>query len=88
MNKHYQHKEGVIETDLDDEIVLLDSDTRAMFSLNESGRLIWQALPESGTEGAVRTVVDNFDVSEEKARTDVDLLVDELLKAKLLSPGI
>lgn len=35
----------VLPTDLGDELVLMDSASSVMFSLNAAGRLLWQALP-------------------------------------------
>ena len=42
MTRTYTLKPGVIETDLEDELVLLDPKTQGMFSLNATGRVVAQ----------------------------------------------
>jgi hypothetical protein len=82
--ERYRRKPGVIETDLGDELVLLDPATREMFSLNATGRLLWRLLPDDGVEGVVRGIVDGFEVDEITARADALALVAELRRAGLV----
>lgn len=35
----------LLVTDLDDELILMDPGSAEMYSLNGSGRVLWQALP-------------------------------------------
>ncbi len=78
---------GVVETDLGDEVVLLDPHTRAMFSLNATGRVVWQYLDE-GTEAITARLVGQFEVSGERARSDVALVLADLRSAGLIQdPG-
>jgi hypothetical protein len=78
-------KPGLIETDLDRELVLLDPETRQMFSLNETGRIVWHALGETEDELA-RQLSDRFQTGLENARADVRRLLDELARAGLIVP--
>lgn len=84
METHFQPVTGIIETDLDTELVLLDPDTQAMYSLNKTGRAIWQALPTEGISGAAEAVASQFDVAAEQAQEDTVQLIDTLLKAGLI----
>ena len=84
MTTHYKPKADLIETDLDTELALLDPTTQAMFSLNKTGRLVWQSLPEKGVTGAAQFVATHFDISLEQAEKDTLSLVQDLLKAGLL----
>lgn len=82
----YRPREGVIETDLDDELVLLDPDTQQMYSLNETGRWLWRRLPES-PKALAQGLAESFAVGLEQARNDVAELLAELREAGLLAGG-
>lgn len=75
---------GVIETDLESELVLLDPSTQEMFSLNPSGRALWLALRHHPLADAAAHVADEFDVDVEQATSDALALLDQLLEAGLL----
>lgn len=83
----YKPKADLIETDLETELALLDPTTQAMFSLNKTGRLVWQVLPEKGIGGAAQVVADAFDISPEQAEKDTRALVETLLESGLLEPA-
>jgi hypothetical protein len=86
MSHVYAAAPHVIETDLGHELILLDPATQEMFSLNETGRRLWRALPAPETE-LVRAVVDAYDVSPDDAADDVRRLVAELLDRRLIEAG-
>jgi hypothetical protein len=83
-SQNYQPKQGVIETDLEDELVLLDPETREMFSLNSSGRLIWNNLATCDVSGLASVLREHFKVDNEQASHDVIQLIAELHKANLI----
>lgn len=83
----YKAAANLIETDLDSELVLLNPETQAMFSLNATGRVIWRALPQGGVTGASQAVVAQFEVDAAKAAQDTESLVANLLEAKLIEPA-
>jgi hypothetical protein len=84
-NPRFTRKPGLIETDLERELVLLDPETRLMFSLNETGRAVWRALGESEDELA-RRISGHFAIGLEAAREDVHRLLDDLARAGLIVP--
>ena len=84
MTMHYKPKADLIETDLDTELALLDPTTQAMFSLNKTGRLVWQSLTEKGVIGAAQSVATYFDIDLEQAEKDTLSLVEDLLEVGLL----
>lgn len=78
---------AVVETDLVDELVLLDPTTREMFSLNAAGRIVWRALGESADgarELAIARITEAFDVDAAVAAADVDALLGRLVDAGLV----
>jgi len=75
----------VIATDLANEMILLDSATGEMFSLNTTGRAIWQALDGRTAVAEISAAIERaFDVSPERVDTDVRQLLAALLEAGLI----
>ena len=86
MNRIWTLKPGVIETDLGDELVLLNPKTQGMFSLNNTGRIVWQGLKNTETlETIALSLEKTFTVTLEQASIDAQALMDELEKAGLIS---
>jgi hypothetical protein len=86
MTQTWTLKPGVIETDLDDELVLLDPKTQGMFSLNATGRVIWHGLKSAETlEVIAKALEQQFTVTLEQAQQDAQALIAELEKAGLIS---
>ena len=86
MTRTYTLKPGVIETDLDDELVLLDPNTQGMFSLNNTGRVIWHGLKNAESlEVIAQKLEQQFSVTLEQAQNDAGALIAELEKAGLIS---
>jgi len=84
----YKPKPSVIETNLETELVLLDPETREMFSLNPVGRAIWRALPERTVAALASEVTRTFDVGYDQALQDVREVLGELLDAGLIVPAV
>ena len=75
----------VIATDLDDELVLLNPATRAVFTLNDAGREIWMRLDDPATlDELVAVVVAAFAVDDATATHDVRRVLEELAVAGLV----
>ena len=86
MDRIWTLKPGVIETDLGDELVLLDPKTQGMFSLNNTGRVIWQGLKNTETlEMIASSLEQQFTVTLDQASLDAQALMSELEKAGLIS---
>jgi Coenzyme PQQ synthesis protein D (PqqD) len=75
----------VIETDLEQELVLLNPKTQNIFTLNVTGRFIWQTLHKHTLEEVISKVQHRFAVAPEQARADVLELVAALQQAGLVS---
>jgi hypothetical protein len=83
----YPHPQ-VVDTELDGgEVVLLHLDSKIYYSLNLTGRRIWQGLKQGLTlEGISRRLEEEFDVEAERADRSVLDLVNDLSKQKLVLP--
>ncbi|WP_161883200.1 PqqD family protein [Deinococcus alpinitundrae] len=78
----WQANAEVLVTALDDELVLMHPTSNQMFSLNPSGRLVWQALPR--TEAALAGLLTaQYDLSPEQAGQDVHALLLDLQNRQL-----
>jgi len=70
---------------LDGETVILLQSTGKYFGLNEVGSRVWEIVQTPCTfDGIVSRLTDEFAVNREKLELDVDRLLLEMLKAKLI----
>jgi hypothetical protein len=84
VSEHYQPNPSVIETELPGELILLDPETQEMFSLNESGRAVWRAIPGRSIGEVAELLSAEYEVEAEAAEADVRGLVARLTGAGLL----
>lgn len=79
---------SVVFTDLEDgSAVLLDLNSKFYYSLNDTGRLVWQVFdgePSVFVESLVNRIVEEYDVSEDEARRDVEEFIVNLSKEGLV----
>ena len=79
--------EALVAT-LSDGAVLLNLQTKRYFSLNETGTRIWEMVQQTSDEEAiVTTLLNEYDVEEPMARTEVRRILDELIEAQLIVPA-
>ena len=82
----WQANPEVLVTDLDGELVLMHPARSEMFSLNASGRLIWQALPATARALADR-LADRYGLPAEQADADVAAVLEALQSRDLARPA-
>jgi len=86
LHHKYEQNPDIIETDLEEELILLDPKSQEMFSLNDTGRIVWNELSSSTVPEVVSLVKTTFDISKEIAERDVTELVSNLSEAGLIIP--
>jgi len=75
----------VMQSTVDDEIVLMDTKNGEYYGLNKTGTVLLETLLETqSTASAIAKAVELFDAPEEKIAVDLEKLVEDLLKRKLL----
>jgi predicted deacylase len=79
-----KHHPDVIVTDLEDESVLLNPRTQAMFTLNATGRVVWNHLETKDLDAIAAELESQFEVDFETAKTDAAQLLEALQKAGLV----
>ena len=70
-------------TDLGDELVLMEPVRSVMFSLNETGRLLWNALPASEAQ-LTQALTTTYGLSAEQAGADVRTWLASLAERGLI----
>jgi hypothetical protein len=69
----------VLAAHLGNEAVLLDLSAKRYYRLNETAAVVFRALEAGeGRGGAIRRLVDAFEIDEPDAATAVDGLLDDL----------
>ena len=78
--------EALVAT-LSDGAVLLNLQTKRYFSLNETGTRIWEMVQQTAEEESIiTTLLNEYDVEEPVARSEVRRILDELIEAQLIVP--
>lgn len=83
MTRRWIRRDGVMATDLGDEVVVLNSQSRAMHTLNETGCVVWTCA-EEGLDVVVEQLCANFLIDSDTVRSDATELLDELVAKGLL----
>lgn len=61
-------------------------DFSAIISVNETGAFIWKQLESETTPDAIlQKMLEEYDVSEAQAKTDIDAFIQTLSEAELLA---
>jgi len=88
LSRKVKAEKSVVFTDLDDGTgVLLHLENKFYYSLNLTGSFIWRLLEENqelSEEGILDTVMENFEVSLEEAKSDVEDFIADLSKEGLI----
>ena len=81
-----KRSDNIESQDFEDESLLLNLETGFYFRLNEVGGFIWKFLDSKHSKNdIVNLIVDEFDVSQESAESDLDKFIGELQNESLIS---
>lgn len=79
MSTHYQVASGIVSTEVDGEVTLLDPRSGVYFGLQDVAARVWELLGDRPTlESLVHALTQEFDVPAEVCSQDVRALLDEL----------
>jgi hypothetical protein len=77
----------VVSEQLDGEAVVLNLRTGVYYALNPTGTRIWELLAAHGDpEAVVTSMLAEFEVSPQRLRDDVSVLIGALLERGLVEP--
>ncbi|MCA1735534.1 MAG: PqqD family protein [Actinobacteria bacterium] len=72
--------------DVEEEVVVLDSDRSIYLATNPSGAVLWRRLIEGATQRDLEVaLVEAFEISHDRAAVDVATFVDQLHSLGLLA---
>jgi hypothetical protein len=72
--------------DVEEEIVVLDTERSVYLATNPSGALLWRMLTDGTTQqDLVAALVEAFEITPERAEHDVEVFVDRLKGLGLLA---
>ena len=83
-------KKELIKREIAGDIILIPVgktvyETNGLFVLNELGDFIWDLLPDAPDAQAIcQAVLENYEVSEEEARNDVEEFLSKLKEMDIL----
>jgi len=78
----------VFAQEVDDEMVIMDTQSENYFGLDAMGTQMWQILIENGSlENLKIKILEMYDVEENVLRQDIEVFISELLKNKLINIG-
>ena len=87
-NKSYKAAGHVAWRRVDDEVVVLDLDSSAYYSLNDTGSRMWELLAAGHPlDNVVSLVSDEYGHAVADVSRDADALLKDLLREKLLAPA-
>jgi len=71
--------DGVVWRELEGEVVLLDLRSSMYFTLNSTGKLLWDVLAQPATaQSLAASIVDAYGVSDAQAASDVEAFLGAL----------
>ncbi len=75
----------VLQSTVDDEMVLMDTLKGEYFGLNKTGTVLLTALLETqSTAAAIAKAVELFDAPEDIIAKDLEVLIEDLLRRELV----
>lgn len=74
-----------LATELDEEVVILDSGTDTYYGLNTTGKQVWQLIQEPRTVAEIRDhLVSEYDIDPDRCERDLQELLEKLREKGLI----
>lgn len=83
--KCYVAQTDVVDCDIGGDRALLHLDTNTYFTMNGTASALWLTLTEPRTlDDLVHVVMEKFDVSDDQCRPDIQVLLTQMVEAKVI----
>ena len=83
----YRRSAQLLEAEINDELVALEPNQGACFGFNSVATDVWRKLEQPQSFGEIkRTLLAEYDVSEEQGASELRQLVEQMREAKLIEP--
>lgn len=81
----FKLQKGLIVQKLDDQVIIFDAEESVLYTLNETAGVIFDKIRKKWSkEKIVEYMIKHYEVKEERVRKDLDKLVNDLKKKKIL----
>ncbi|MBR5993833.1 MAG: PqqD family protein [Lachnospiraceae bacterium] len=80
----YKVRENLVVEEIEDSVIIFDTDNERFFELEGIGSFIWKNLDNKNFDEVVGTIRNEFDVDEETAGADTTDFIKSLLDNKLI----
>ena len=78
----------ILFREIEGESVLLDPDQGTYYTLNETGTAVWNLIEEpTPVTGLIATLLEQYEVTPEQAKSEVDKLLQDLQEHRLVEMG-
>lgn len=84
MCRYIQSKQ-VVQSKIDDEVVMMDIESGFYFGLNSVASIIWELLKDGKTVDELADyLITEYDVSREQCLEETDILIKKMLDLKVI----
>jgi Coenzyme PQQ synthesis protein D (PqqD) len=85
MNSFCRRVHGLLEREVDGEILLLDTESDLIHQLNKTASFIWRQSQEGASSGDIAEMLaKNFSVEEHTAKADVEAIIGQLRALRIV----
>ena len=81
---NYKKKENLVCEQIDDEIIVFDTDVEQFYEFDGVGSFIWNIMENTNLENIAQCVCDEYDVGKEIALVDITTFFEDLLEKNLI----
>lgn len=80
----YKKKNNLVCEQIDDEIIVFDTDTEQFYEFDGIGSFLWNIIEDSDLEGIVQKICNEYDVEKDTALVDIITFFNDLLDKHLV----
>jgi len=82
---YFKRNKEVVWRTLGDDCILLHLDSGIYYTLNEEGRMVWEALDGKNNLAEIRSkMMEQYDVDAETIQKDIMEIIEDLIKEDLV----
>lgn len=82
----YSKNPAIISKIIDDEQILLNTETGDYYGLNELGSAIWELINENNDlQSMVQTLLEDYDVEESVLKDDIETFLRALIERNIIN---
>ncbi len=80
----YKKKENLVCEQIDDEIVVFDTEEEQFYEIEGVGSFLWESFENTDLEVIVQRLCEEYDITKEIALVDITDFLGDLLDKKLI----